>query len=832
MEKFKKNLIVVLTSLVFSLSFGFTGLNTAHAYGSPTTVNLGTAANFTILSKTKITTTGATSISGDIGISPAAASILEGFSPTLDISGAFSTSTYVTGRIYASDYVEPTPTALTAAVSAMEAAYTNASGRTQDELDRLGGTLPLGTTFTTGIYKWGTNVNITGDITLSGSATDVWIFIITGNLDISSATRVLLSGGALPANVFWAVAGTTTLETTSTFEGNILGGPATSTIAMLNGAMLHGKALGQKNITLIANIVGAADIVPPTITIGSNKTTLKKNETAAITFTLSEVATNFDATDVTVAGGLLSAFAGSGTSYTATFTPTDNSTALATIDVATSKFTDPTGNLNVAATQKTMTVDTIAPTVTITMNNYILTTNGTSLVTFTFSEAPVGFTIDDVTSFPNGVLSAFAGSGTSYTATFTPNASINDATNVITVGTAWTDAAGNTGIGADSPNFTINTVASGGGLQGTIPVAVVPPLIDVVKVPNPLALPAGPGPVTYTYTVKNIGIVPMTNITLVGDTCVPIVLAAGDTNGDAILAVNETWIYRCSTILPATHKNTVVATGWANGISAVDVANATVVVGASIVPPLIHVTKIPSPLALIGGGTVTYTYTVTNPGTVPLSNVNITDDKCTGLPGRVLGHPGDLNKNNLLESNETWTFTCQTNLTKTTTNTATASGTANGLTATDFALATVVVPTTSAATETTMSSDCSGGNLYNTSTGALCVNNAGVEIPGCGDRTTGFSTASGLSCIGNRATTGITYNLGTATLGNGSSGDAVMELQRFLNAKLNLGLVVDGKLGPKTIAVIKTWQADNGLVADGLVGPKTKAKMNVEAENN
>ncbi|MBI2627807.1 peptidoglycan-binding protein, partial [Candidatus Nomurabacteria bacterium] len=55
---------------------------------------------------------------------------------------------------------------------------------------------------------------------------------------------------------------------------------------------------------------------------------------------------------------------------------------------------------------------------------------------------------------------------------------------------------------------------------------------------------------------------------------------------------------------------------------------------------------------------------------------------------------------------------------------------------------------------------------------------------------------------------------------------AVKELQRFLNAKLNLGLSIDGALGPKTITVIKQWQKDNGLVADGLIGPATKALMN------
>lgn len=75
-----------------------------------------------------------------------------------------------------------------------------------------------------------------------------------------------------------------------------------------------------------------------------------------------------------------------------------------------------------------------------------------------------------------------------------------------------------------------------------------------------------------------------------------------------------------------------------------------------------------------------------------------------------------------------------------------------------------------------------------------------------------------------------TYNFGTKVLKNGSKGEAVKELQRFLNYKLNLGLVIDGKLGPKTIKVIKQWQKDNGLVADGLVGPKTKAMMNASVK--
>lgn len=161
-------------------------------------------------------------------------------------------------------------------------------------------------------------------------------------------------------------------------------------------------------------------------------------------------------------------------------------------------------------------------------------------------------------------------------------------------------------------------------------------------------------------------------------------------NSDLKLDTTETWTYTCSATLSATHTNTVTATGWANGVSSIHIANATVVVGAYIVPPLIHVTKVPSPLALpAGGGMVTYTKKVTNPGTVSLSNIQLVDDKC----GPVKYISGDTNGDLKLDPTETWTYTCATKLTKTTTNTVVATGQANGLTARDFAIATVVVAT-------------------------------------------------------------------------------------------------------------------------------------------
>ena len=218
--------------------------------------------------------------------------------------------------------------------------------------------------------------------------------------------------------------------------------------------------------------------------------------------------------------------------------------------------------------------------------------------------------------------------------------------------------------------------------------APIPPLISIKKIPTPLALSAGAGLVTYDYTVLNIGTVAMSNVTVVDDKCVSVTFIAGDTNSDSKLDLSETWKYNCTHTLSQTTTNTVTAHGQANGLTAVDTASATVVVSAPFSPPLIHLIKKPSVFVLpLVGGIVTYTYTVTNPGVVALSNVSVVDDKCSP----VSGNSGDVNSNNMLDVSETWVHTCETNLTATTTNTGTAEGSANGLTAIDFSLATVVV---------------------------------------------------------------------------------------------------------------------------------------------
>jgi hypothetical protein len=219
--------------------------------GSATAVNLGTAGSFVILAKSGISTTGTTSIAGNVGVSPAAATYVTGFGLAMDPSNQFSKSSLVNGNVYAADYTPPTPATMTSAVSDMETAYTDGAGRAPGVTELGAGNIG-GMTLAPGVYKWSTGVTIPTDVTLSGNSNDVWIFEIAQNLDLSSGQHVILSGGAQAKNVYWVVAGQTTLGTGSVFNGNILDQTA---IVLKTGAVLHGRALAQTAVTLDANTV-------------------------------------------------------------------------------------------------------------------------------------------------------------------------------------------------------------------------------------------------------------------------------------------------------------------------------------------------------------------------------------------------------------------------------------------------------------------------------------------------------------------------------------------------------------------------------------------------
>jgi hypothetical protein len=138
-----------------------------------TPVELGEAGDFAILAKSGISTVPPSAVTGDVGVSPAAATYLTGFSLTMDGTDTFSTSPQVTGNLYASDYAAPTPADLTAAIGDMELAFTDAAGRAPD-VTELGAGNISGMTLEPGVYGWGTSLGITTDIWLDGSETDVW----------------------------------------------------------------------------------------------------------------------------------------------------------------------------------------------------------------------------------------------------------------------------------------------------------------------------------------------------------------------------------------------------------------------------------------------------------------------------------------------------------------------------------------------------------------------------------------------------------------------------------------------------------------------------------
>lgn len=237
-------------ALAASYVWGFTtGAVTAQG---PAPVNLGTAGDYVILAKAEITTTGTTAITGDIAVSPAAESYITGFSLTRDSSGQFATSSLVTGEILAADMAVPTPSKLTTAIGDMELAYTDAAGRSNPDETELGAGDVSGMTLEPGLYKWGTGLLMTTDVTLAGSANDVWIFQIAEDLTVENGVKLTLEGGALAKNIFWQIGGKVTLGTTSNFEGTLLSKTA---IAVQNAATLQGRALAQTAVTLDANAV-------------------------------------------------------------------------------------------------------------------------------------------------------------------------------------------------------------------------------------------------------------------------------------------------------------------------------------------------------------------------------------------------------------------------------------------------------------------------------------------------------------------------------------------------------------------------------------------------
>ena len=197
------------------------------------------------------------------------------------------------------------------------------------------------------------------------------------------------------------------------------------------------------------------DMTTPTMTITASEVSdgdASFDATLSLTFTSSEVTTDFASEDITVTNGMISGFTGAGTTYTATFTPDADGECM--IQVAADAFTDEVGNGNPSSDEFNWTFDSTPPTMTITADEVADEGSSSDLtlsLTFTSSETTSDFAATDIT-VTNGAISGFSGSGTTYTATFTPTA--DGACTINVAGSVFQDGAGNDNTAADEFNWT------------------------------------------------------------------------------------------------------------------------------------------------------------------------------------------------------------------------------------------------------------------------------------------------------------------------------------------------------------------------------------------
>ncbi len=197
--------------------------------------SLGAVASFAILAGSTVTNTGATIVTGDLGVSPGSA--VTGFPPGI-----------LRGTMHVAD------PAAALAMADLTKAYNDLAGRTLAPVS-VAGNLG-GRTLAPGLYKSTSSLAISsGDLTLDarGNANAVFIFQMASTLTTTSGRAVILSGGAKASNVFWQVGSSATLGTTSAFKGTIL---ADQSISLNTGARLNGRALARIGaVTLAGNAV-------------------------------------------------------------------------------------------------------------------------------------------------------------------------------------------------------------------------------------------------------------------------------------------------------------------------------------------------------------------------------------------------------------------------------------------------------------------------------------------------------------------------------------------------------------------------------------------------
>ena len=200
---------------------------------------------------------------------------------------------------------------------------------------------------------------------------------------------------------------------------------------------------------------------PQSLVITADKLSLKAGETATLTFSFSRnPGSSFSLSDISILGGSLSGLTATADPkvYTATFTPTASSSGNSSITVAASSYNDSFGNPGAAATAPAIAYDTLPPTLSITSDKPSLKAGETATISFTFSEAPIGFLQSDI-FVTGGTLSGFTATSDPkiYTATFTPTPNSSGTASISVPAGSYTDSAGNPGGAGATPSLSYDT---------------------------------------------------------------------------------------------------------------------------------------------------------------------------------------------------------------------------------------------------------------------------------------------------------------------------------------------------------------------------------------
>lgn len=221
-----------ITAIVLLALAGISGAGSAQ-----TAPPLGTTTSFAVLGGSAVTNTGATVVTGDLGIWPNLAGSVTGFPPGT-----------ITGTLQAGNAVAQQ------AQSDLTVAYNSAAGQPCGTV--LTGTDLGGLTLNPGVYCFASSAQITGTLTLDalGNPNAVFIFQIGTTLTTASNARVRVINGGSGCNVFWQIGSSATLGTATEFEGNIL---ALTSITVTTGASVSGRLLARNGaVTLDTNAVG------------------------------------------------------------------------------------------------------------------------------------------------------------------------------------------------------------------------------------------------------------------------------------------------------------------------------------------------------------------------------------------------------------------------------------------------------------------------------------------------------------------------------------------------------------------------------------------------